>query len=114
MNLCTVRYCPDYQATQLTHEPSETEMTRGASSEDLLTELCEPFELKEVSPCALVSVDVLEKCSRTHVHAIALERVDTGPLRTSGRANRQRRWAMRLGLLHALFRGGRGWRCGRI
>jgi hypothetical protein len=39
----------------LTQELSETDMTRGASSDDLLTELCEVFDVVIDTPCVLVS-----------------------------------------------------------
>jgi hypothetical protein len=38
-----------------TQELSDTDMTRGASSDDLLTELCEVFDAVIDRPCVLVS-----------------------------------------------------------
>jgi hypothetical protein len=45
------------RAMARTHEPSETEMTRGARSEDLLTELWEPLDVVEERPWTVVSRD---------------------------------------------------------
>jgi hypothetical protein len=57
MHLYRVSTCQLYRAATRTHEPSEMEMTRGARSEDLLTELWEPLDVAEERPCTFVSQD---------------------------------------------------------
>jgi hypothetical protein len=58
-------------------------------------------------PALVISQDTGVGNYRTHVHAIALQRICTGSLRARGRANRKRCRSMCVG--HVLFRG----RCGR-
>jgi hypothetical protein len=55
MHLYRVNDCQTSRDASLTHEPSETEMMRGARREDLLAELWEPLDVVEERPCILVS-----------------------------------------------------------
>jgi hypothetical protein len=52
--LCPLAVTTSTSMRTLTQELSETDMTRGASSDDLLAELCEVFDVDIDRPCVLV------------------------------------------------------------
>lgn len=76
MHLSHVSIVKYLEAARHTHELSETERTRGASSDALLIDPLEPLDIGEDKPWTLLVYIMAWKTLPTHIHAIALHRFD--------------------------------------
>lgn len=110
MHLATVSSCQTIEAERPTQELSVTERMRGARREDLFMEVWEPLDVVEDRPCIQELAKHCIVVLHTHIHAVALQRLSTGSLRTRGRAHGCRCRTIGPRILVA-FCGGGGW-CG--
>lgn len=108
MHLVDVSSCKTIEAKRPTQELSVTERTRGARSDDLFMEVWEPLEVVDERPYMEASAKCSSMIFHTHIHAVALQRINARPLGARGRADRSRRRTVCLGLLVSIYGG-----CGR-